>query len=114
MNRNLRDLLLWIRLVVGAFCLATIALSFFWWVLLPRLTPGFRRGLGRIHTIAWFIIALGAVFVNALQHAFFGVNSTFLWAYVLTPVLYGLPIIASYLGLLFARKRRAREVPRDH
>ncbi len=106
MNRYLHDVLVWILIVFGAFCLATIALFFVWWVLLPKFKANIRGGVGRIHAAAWTITTLGALLVNGLQRALSGVTSTFLWAYVVTPVLCGLPIIASYFGLLLARKRR--------
>jgi hypothetical protein len=106
MSRYLHDLLIWIAIVLGAFCSVTTVLYSIWLVLLPKLKAKMYREAGRIHAIVWGVIILGAISFEGLNRAVFGVKSTFLWAYVLVPVLCGLPIIASYSGLWLARRKR--------
>jgi hypothetical protein len=100
MSRYAQDLLIWVGILSTAFVIATVVFYGIWKVAFARLiVKSPPRG---IHVACGACLAIIAIFANVLTQVFGMWNSTLLWAYVISPALCTLPVMASYFGMTLA------------
>lgn len=100
MSRYAQDILIWIGISSGAFLAATVLFYWMWRAVYCRLRG--RQYFRKIHIASGICLAVSAVIVNVLLQAFGIGDTTLLWKYIISPFIFTLPIVASYIAMTIA------------